>query len=152
MSETQLLFQSNLMRPETALGKQKTQPDQGPNPFQSATEWGHLGAETADTPKVPRGQLLRQNPFSGSRHPGTFPARGEVLCQSTWGSHLGSRIPPRLVSFCDGPKLQSFWDRTCFRPSSSAGGMSKCQVSVHLPCKRTCLQKVIWPLKLREES
>jgi hypothetical protein len=40
------------------------------------------------------------DPFLGSRHPGTFPARGEVSALegsvSTWGSHLGSRIPQRL--------------------------------------------------------
>ena len=33
------------------------------------------------------------------------------------------------------------------------GGRSKCQISVHLPCKRrACLQRVLWPLKLRGES
>jgi hypothetical protein len=32
-------------------------------------------------------------------------------------------------------------------------GKSERQISVHLPCKkRTCLQRVLWPLKLRRES
>ena len=63
VSGTQLLFQSNCAGPETVLRKQKTQPDQDPNPFQSAPAPGHLGAESVDTPKVPKGQLLRQTPF-----------------------------------------------------------------------------------------
>jgi hypothetical protein len=55
--------------------------------------------------------------FTCSRHPGTFPARGEVstlpeercppcpggVCRSTWGSHLGFRIPLRLV--CAGESV-----------------------------------------------
>jgi hypothetical protein len=43
VSETQLLFQSNLMGPETALGKQKTGLTRGTSPFQSGTAPGHLG-------------------------------------------------------------------------------------------------------------
>ena len=32
------------------------------------------------------------------------------------------------------------------------GGRSKRKISVHLPCKRrVCLQRVLWPLKLRRE-
>jgi hypothetical protein len=41
-------------------------------------------------------------------------------------SHLGSWIPQR--------------------------GRSKCQIAVYFPCKRrACLQRVIWPLKLRRD-
>jgi hypothetical protein len=47
------------------------------------------------------------DPVCGSRHPGSFPARGEeaappgrALRQSTWRSHLRSRIPQWLV--CTG--------------------------------------------------
>jgi hypothetical protein len=49
------------------------------------------------------------DPVSCSRHPGTFLARGEVsacpagLYWSTWGSHLGSWIPPGLV--CTGENV-----------------------------------------------
>ena len=56
VSGTQLLFQSNRAGPETALGKQKTQPDQG---HQVPSDWRQylvtLCAELADTPTVPRG-------------------------------------------------------------------------------------------------
>jgi hypothetical protein len=61
----------------------------------------------------------------------------EGLFLSTWGSHLGSRIPQRLVwagesvgyranSFWDRQKPHSFWDRPRF-------GF---QASGHLPCLR----------------
>ena len=63
MSGTQLLFHSNRTGPETALGKQKTQPDQGYKSLLVFASMGHLGEELEDTPKVPRGQLLRQTLF-----------------------------------------------------------------------------------------
>jgi hypothetical protein len=37
-----------------------------PGPFRSAPAPGNLGAESADTPKVSRGQLLRHMPFRAS--------------------------------------------------------------------------------------
>ena len=57
VSGTQLLFQSNHMGPETALRKQKTQPDQGHKslPGGALTRLTWAGMELADTPKVPRG-------------------------------------------------------------------------------------------------
>jgi hypothetical protein len=110
LSGTQLLFQSNRTGPETALEKQETRPDQGPNPFWTVPAPGHLGTESEDNPKVPRGQLLRQTPFRApdiqapslpeERCP---PCPGE-LCQSTWWSHLGSWIPLRLV--CAGESVE----------------------------------------------
>jgi hypothetical protein len=51
------------------------------------------------------------------------------------------------------PKQHSFWERPCFGPSSSARRRSKHQITVHLPWKRrACLQRLLWPLKLRGES
>jgi hypothetical protein len=49
-------------------------------------------------------------------------------------------------------EANSFWDKSCFGPSSSARREAEYQISVHLPCKKgTCLQRVLWPLKLRGE-
>ena len=83
------------------------------------------------------------------------PLRLGRLCQSTWGSHLWSWISQRLVCAGEsadyrrytgsgtGPVLGLY-----LRP----GGRTECQISVHLPCKsRACLQRVLWPLKLRRE-
>jgi hypothetical protein len=64
------------------------------------------------------------------------------LCHSICGSHLGSGIPPRLVSpgesldaeansFRDKKKPQSFWGRLCFGH----------QTSGLLPCQR----RGVWP-------
>jgi hypothetical protein len=51
------------------------------------------------------------------------------------------------------PKQHTFWERSCFGPSSSARRRSKHQITVHLPWKRrACLQRLLWPLKLRGES
>ena len=76
--------------------------------------------------------------ISGSRYLGTFPARGEV---SAWTrralpEHLGEPTLVHVLSetslcrwqcrlqkpynFWDRQKRQSFWDRPCFGPSSSA--------------------------------
>jgi hypothetical protein len=86
------------------------------------------------------------------------------FCLRIHRSHLGSGTPKKVVctgesvdywnnSFCDRPKQHSFWKRTCFVPSSSARRRSKCQITVHLPCKRSaCTQRLLWPLKLRGES
>ena len=77
------------------------------------------------------------DPISGSRHPGTFPAIGQVstppgrafpeqlgepslvqdlsetsLCRLDYGLQ-------KLHIFCDRLKQHSFWDRPWFRPSSS---------------------------------
>ena len=102
MSGTQLLFQSNYAGPETALGKEKSFLTKVTNPFSSVLALGHLGAESADTPKVPTGQLLRQTLF---RAPDIWapylpeercPPHQGGLCWSTWGHHLGSQIPLRL--------------------------------------------------------
>jgi hypothetical protein len=114
-------------------------------------------------PKVPRGQLLRQTLWtlwtvSGSRHPGTFPVRGEVSTMPgrALPEHLG--VPGSLQdysaqvrvwtteanSFCDRMKQHSFWERSCFGPSLLPGDRSECQRSVHLPCKRrACLKRVL---------
>jgi hypothetical protein len=86
------------------------------------------------------------------------------FCLRFRGSHLGSGTPRRAVctgesvvywnnGFCDRPKQHSFWERSCFGPSSSARRRSKYQITVHLPWKRrACLERLLWPLKLRGES
>jgi hypothetical protein len=94
VSGTQLLFHSNHVGP--ALGKQKTRPDQGHKPLPVDPSTGHLGEESEDTTKVPRGHILRQTQFQCP------PCLGG-LCQSTWGSYLGSLIPPKLV--CTGESV-----------------------------------------------
>jgi hypothetical protein len=74
---------------------------------------------------------------------------------NTWGSHLGSWIPQRLVCAGESADYRSY-TASGIGPVSGLhlqpGGRSKCQISVHLPCKkRVCLQRVLWPLKLRRE-
>ena len=73
------------------------------------------------------------------------------------GHHLGFRILPNLGtysaqvrvctteadSFWDLPKQHSFWEKSCFGPSSSARRRSKYKISAHLPCKRACQQRVL---------
>ena len=109
VNRTQLLFQSNRAGPETALGKQKTRPDQGHNSLPVGTSTGSPGHRVADTPKIPRGQLLRQTPIRAPdiRAPSLPEERCPPflggLCHSTWGSHLGSQISQRLV--CTGESV-----------------------------------------------
>ena len=61
------------------------------------------------SPKSPRGQLLRQTPFwapdigAPSLPEKTCPPCPWGLCWITWGTHLGSRIPLRLV--CRGESV-----------------------------------------------
>jgi hypothetical protein len=68
-----------------------------------------LGAESVDTPKVPRGQLMKQTPFRApdiwtpSLPEERCPPHPGGLCRSTCGSHLGSQIPLRLV--CAGESV-----------------------------------------------
>ena len=79
------------------------------SPFQSAPAPSNLGKESTDTIKFLRGQLLRQTPFwapdirAPSLPEERCPPHPGGLCWSTWGSHLGSRIPPRLV--CAGESV-----------------------------------------------
>jgi hypothetical protein len=107
------------------------------------------------------------DPFSGSRHPGTFPARGEVPswedsdCRSKWVSHHGSQVPQWTVcadqicggcgiglqkghSFWKRQKQHSFWDRAYFGH----------QTSSYLPCQRKGVHPGgLWlPEKVRESS
>lgn len=88
VSRTQLLFQSNLVGPETTLGKQKSQTDQGHKslPVPAPGTWG---AESADTPKIPQRTASEADPDSGSRHLDNFPARGEVSRRAL-PEHLGA--------------------------------------------------------------
>ena len=86
------------------------------------------------------------------------------LCLSTWGSHLWSWISQRLVCAGESADYRSYTASGTGRSYTASGigpvsglylllgGRSECQISVHLPCKRrACLQRVLWPLKLRRE-
>ena len=101
------------------------------------------------------------DPVSGSRHLGTFPARGEVYTQprSALPEHLGepSWFPDPLKT-----SLQRWAHGLQKLTASGTGpvssfhllprGRSTHQISVHLPCKRiSCLQRVLKSLKLRRE-
>ena len=83
------------------------------------------------------------DPISGSRHPGTFPARGEVPTwegsdlQSRWESHLVSPIHLRPV--CVGERADGKGNTSSGTDPVSGlhlqpGGRSELQTSVHLPC------------------
>jgi hypothetical protein len=69
------------------------------------------------------------------------------------GSHLWSRISQRLVCVRESVDFRSY-KASGTGPVAGLhllpGGRSERQISVYLPCKRrTCLQRVLWPLKLR---
>jgi hypothetical protein len=115
-------------------------------------------------------ELLRQYPFR-NQTPGHLPSQrtGVRPAQEDFASgsvedilvprlHLKLSVQVRVWtteanSFCDRPKQHSFWERSCFGPSSSTKRRSKRQITVHLPCKRrACLQWLLWTLKLRGES
>ena len=103
------------------------------------------------------------DPISGSTYPGTFPTRGEVstlpgraLPSRTWGSHLRSWIPQRLVCTGESADYRSYTASETGRIDTASGtgpvlglhcqsvGRSERQISVHLPCKRrSCLQRVL---------
>ena len=53
VSGTQLLFQSNHVGPETALGKQETRPDQGHKSFLVCASTGSSGHRVSRHPKGP---------------------------------------------------------------------------------------------------
>jgi hypothetical protein len=101
------------------------------------------------------------DPVSGPRHPGTFPARGDVCsregsdCLSRRGSHLGSWVLQRPV--CTGESVDCRGNTSSGAGPVSGlhlqpGGMSERQTSVYLPCRRrACLQRVLWPLRLRRQ-
>jgi hypothetical protein len=68
------------------------------------------------------------DPFSGSRHPGTFPSRGEVyalprraLLQSTLGNHLESQIPQWLVCTGDCADYRSYTASGTCRSCTASG-------------------------------
>jgi hypothetical protein len=107
---------------------------------------------------------LRQHTFQAadsrplSRPEDRCPPGSEALCLRSSGLHLGSGTQPNLGtysaqvnvcttkadSFWDLPKQHSFWERSCFVPSSSARRSSNLKISVHLPCKRrACQQRVL---------
>ena len=109
-------------------------------------------------------------PISGSRHPGTFPARGEVsaLPGRAFPEHHGETswfLDPSETCLhwweCGLQKLTASVTGQSNTASETGpvsglhllpGGRPKSQISVHLPCKRrACLQRVLWPLKIRGE-
>lgn len=115
-------------------------------------------------------ELLGQNPFrtkdiwAPSLPEERCPPDLGGLCLSTWGKHLGSRTPQRLVSVGESADYRistdsgTGWSNTASQTGPISGlhllpgGRSKLQIPVHLPCKRrVCLQRILWPLKLRRE-
>jgi hypothetical protein len=106
-------------------------------------------------------QLLGQNPFQAPDIQVPCPPRVEVSAQkdskhqSRWESHLVSCVPRRPV--CAGECADCRGNTSSGTgPVSSLhlqpGGRSERQISVYLPCKRrACLQRVLWPLRLRRE-
>jgi hypothetical protein len=97
------------------------------------------------------------DPVSGSRHPGTFPTRGEGRCPP--GSALPAGAGEKAIlspgSLRD-QSVQSVQVSTDCRGNTSSGtrpvsglhlqpgGRSEHQTSVHLPCKRrACLQRLL---------
>ena len=113
----------------------------------SGTGGSHRASETA--------------PFSGSRYPGTFPARGEVfalprralpqhLGETSW--FLGTTENSLHRWGCGLQKLTASGTGPVLGLHLLPGGKSEHKISVHLPWKRrACLQRVLWPLKLRRE-
>jgi hypothetical protein len=109
-------------------------------------------------------------PFLGSRHPATFLARGQGSTQPGRPLPQNLREPSWFQDSAESSlhrwrcgllKQPLLWqakstqllETSCFRPSSSARRRFKCQITVHLPWKRrACLQRLLWPLKLRGES
>jgi hypothetical protein len=157
------------MGPETALGKQETRTDQGHKslPFGASTRY--LGAKSAETPKVPRGQLLRQTTFWLQTY-WHLPCQREVsaLARRALPEHLGDPCwfpdPSETNLHRRELGLQKLIDSVTGQTNTASGtgpvsglhlllgGRSKNQISVHLPCKRRpCLQRVLRPLKLRKE-
>jgi hypothetical protein len=110
------------------------------SPFWSVLAPDHLGKESEDILNVPRGQLLRQTPFlapdiqAPSLPEDRCPPHPGGLCWSTWGSHLGSRIPLRLVctSECGLQKLPASGTVPVSGLNLMPGSRSKCQISVYL--------------------
>jgi hypothetical protein len=108
----------------------------GEGPAASETDESHRASEAA-----PFSDPDNQPP-SGSEH--RCPPRPRGFCLRFRRSHLGSGTPWKVVytgesvdycnnGFCDRPKQHSFWERSCFGPSSSARRRSKHQITVHLP-------------------
>jgi hypothetical protein len=110
-------------------------------------------------------------PFSGSRSPATFLARGHVSARpgrflpqdrkkpswfrdSTESSlHRWECGLQKLTASVTGQSNTASGKGPVLGLHLRPGGRSECQISVHLPCKRrACLQRVLWPLKLRGES
>ena len=104
----------------------------------------------------------RADPISGSRHLAPsqpeerYLPHPEGLCQSTWGSRLGSQIPQRLVCPGESGDYRSYTASGTGRSDTDSatgpfsglhlqqGGRSERQISVHIPCKRrACLQRIL---------
>ena len=149
MSGTHLLFHSNLPGPVLA------------SPFWSVPILDNLGLGVGRHPQGPERIASEADPITGSRHPGTFPARWQVSSppRRTLPEHLGKPswiLDPSKTNLCK-------WECRLKKVTSSGtgpvsglhllpGGRTKCQISVHLPCKRkACLRTVLRPLKLRRD-
>jgi hypothetical protein len=100
-------------------------------------------------------------PLLGYRHPGTFPARGEVsalpgrnlpehLQETSWFPDSAENSLHRWE--CGLQKITASGTGPVSGLHHLPGGKSECQISVHLLWKRRAyLQRVLWLLKLRRE-
>jgi hypothetical protein len=161
VNRTQLLFQSNHVGPETALRKQKTRPDQGYKSLLVGASTESAWAQSQWT--TPR---TLEYSFWGRPHFGLQTSR-HLPCQRR-DVHLaqeGIARPPGEPSWFLDPSKTSLhrWEYGLQKLTDSVtgpvsglhllpGGRSKCQMSVHLLCKRRdCLKRVLCPLKLRRD-
>jgi hypothetical protein len=168
---TQLLFQSNRTGPETALGKQKTRPDQGHKSLLVCTSTRSPRLSIGRHAQGPWSTASETDPISSSKFPGTFPARREVsregfACTTGVGGEPSWFQDPSKTSLCRWEcGLQKLTASVTGQSNTASetgsvsglhllpGARSERQISVHLPCEnRPCLQSVLWPLKLRGES
>jgi hypothetical protein len=148
----------------------------GPEGSDCLSRWGsHLGSrvpqrtfcagQLADWEGWAKG-LQKQHSFWNRPH-FRLQTSGHIPRQR-WGSRLGVLWPPEQVRepscvphpsetslyrwACRLQRQHIFWDRSCFGLHLQPGGRTGHQTCVHLPCKRrTCLQRVLWTLRLRRE-
>jgi hypothetical protein len=159
VSGKHLLFQSN--RPGPALGKQKPGLTRVTSPFWSAPAPDNLGRGVGRHPQGPERTASEVDHIAGSRHLGTFAARGQM--SSPLRRPLTKHLR-KLSCFLDPSNISVLrWECRLQKLTASGTGpvsglhllprgRSECQISVHLPCKRrACLQRVFRPLELRRE-
>ena len=133
-----------------------------PDPTKTSLHRWKCGLQNLPASRTGRSHRASEaDSISSSRHPDMFPARGEesILPGRTLPEHLREPswfLDPTETSLnrweCGLQKLTDSGTGPVSGLHLLPGGKSECQISVHLPCKRrACLQRVLWPLKLRRE-